>query len=95
MQQRPFTSLAQLKYAMVGVLNASGIEPQWALIRAHPELAGKTMVDKSLTAESSNEQSKAGLTHCTPQEFETIQAYTHFPGTILVPVLLFIYASPT
>jgi len=44
-----------------------------ALIRAHPELAGKAMVDKSLTAESSNEQNKAGLTHCTPQEFEKIQ----------------------
>ena len=71
--QRPFTSLAQLKYAMVGVLNAAGVEPQLALIRAHPELAGKAMVDKSLTAESSNEQSKAGLTHCTPQEFEKIQ----------------------
>ena len=71
--QRPFTSLAQLKYAMVGVLNAAGVEAQLALIRAHPELAGKAMVDKSLTAESSNEQSKAGLTHCTPQEFETIQ----------------------
>ncbi|QTN29891.1 2-oxo-4-hydroxy-4-carboxy-5-ureidoimidazoline decarboxylase [Rhodoferax sp. AJA081-3] len=73
LQQRPFTSLAQLKHAMVGVLNAAGVEPQLALIRAHPELAGKAMVDKSLTAESSNEQSKAGLTHCTPQEFETIQ----------------------
>ena len=71
--QRPFTSLAQLKYAMVGVLNAAGVAPQLALIRAHPELAGKAMVDKSLTAESSNEQSKAGLTHCTPQEFEKIQ----------------------
>jgi N-carbamoyl-L-amino-acid hydrolase len=71
--QRPFVSLAQLKFAMVGVLNAAGIEPQLALIRAHPELAGKAMVDKNLTAESTNEQSKAGLTHCTPQEFETIQ----------------------
>ncbi len=71
--QRPFASLAQLKFAMVGVLNAAGIEPQLALIRAHPELAGKAMVDNSLTAESANEQSKAGLTQCTPQEFETIQ----------------------
>ena len=73
LQQRPFASLAQLKYAMVGVLNAAGVDPQLALIRAHPELAGKAMVDKRLTAESSNEQSKAGLTHCTPHEFETIQ----------------------
>ena len=71
--QRPFTSLAQLKYAMAGVLSAAGVEPQLALIRAHPELAGKAMVDKSLTAESSNEQSKAGLTHCTPQELDKIQ----------------------
>ncbi|MES2947083.1 MAG: 2-oxo-4-hydroxy-4-carboxy-5-ureidoimidazoline decarboxylase [Pseudomonadota bacterium] len=71
--QRPFASLAQLKYAMVGVLNAAGVEPQLALIRAHPELAGKAMVDNSLTAESTNEQNKAGLTHCTPQEFEKIQ----------------------
>jgi N-carbamoyl-L-amino-acid hydrolase len=73
LKQRPFTSLAQLKYAMVGVLHAAGVEPQLALIRAHPELAGKAMVDKSLTTESTNEQSKAGLTHCTPQEFDTIQ----------------------
>ena len=71
--ERPFTSLAQLKHAMVRVLAAAGIEPQLALIRAHPELAGKAMVDNNLTAESTNEQSKAGLTHCTPQEFETIQ----------------------
>jgi N-carbamoyl-L-amino-acid hydrolase len=70
---RPFGSLAQLKHAMVQVLAAAGVEPQLALIRAHPELAGKAMVDKNLTAESTNEQSKAGLTHCTPQEFEKIQ----------------------
>ena len=31
------------------------------------------MVAKSLTAESTNEQSKAGLTQCTPEEFERIQ----------------------
>ena len=71
--ERPCTSLAQLKHAMVRVLAGAGIEPQLALIRAHPELAGKAMVDQSLTAESANEQSKAGLTHCTPAEFETIQ----------------------
>jgi beta-ureidopropionase / N-carbamoyl-L-amino-acid hydrolase len=32
------------------------------------------MVSKTLTAESSNEQGKAGLTDCTPAEFEKIQA---------------------
>ncbi|MFC7434574.1 2-oxo-4-hydroxy-4-carboxy-5-ureidoimidazoline decarboxylase [Hydrogenophaga bisanensis] len=71
--QRPFASLAQLKHAMTLVLDEAGVEPQLALIRAHPELAGKAMVSKTLTAESTNEQTKAGLTNCTPEEFAHIQ----------------------
>jgi N-carbamoyl-L-amino-acid hydrolase len=57
----------------VKVLAEAGREPQLALVRAHPELAGKAMVSKSLTAESTNEQTKAGLTNCTPEEFAHIQ----------------------
>ena len=72
LQQRPFRSLAHLKHCMVQVLNGAGRDAQVALIRAHPELAGKAMVDNALTAESSNEQSKAGLTQCTPQELAHI-----------------------
>ena len=71
--QRPFSSLAQLKRALVQVVRDAGVEPQLALIRAHPELAGKAMVSNSLTAESSHEQGKAGLTDCTPTEFAKIQ----------------------
>jgi N-carbamoyl-L-amino-acid hydrolase len=71
--KRPFLSLAHLKYAMVQEVTDGGREAQLKLLRAHPELAGKAMVDNSLTAESTNEQSKAGLTHCTPAEFEKIQ----------------------
>ncbi len=71
--QRPFASLAQLKHAMTRVLDEAGREAQIGLIRAHPELAGKAMVSKTLTAESTNEQTKAGLTHCTPDEFARIQ----------------------
>lgn len=73
LSRRPFASLAQLKHAMTRVLDEAGIEPQLALIRAHPELAGKAMVSKTLTAESTNEQTKAGLTNCTPEEFAHIQ----------------------
>ncbi|WP_028996278.1 allantoate amidohydrolase [Azohydromonas australica] len=71
--RRPFASLAHLKRALVEVLHEAGREAHLALIRAHPELAGKAMVAKSLTAESTNEQGKAGLTDCTPQEFEKLQ----------------------
>ena len=71
--QRPFASLAHLKHAMTQILQDAGRERQLALIRAHPELAGKAMVSKTLTAESTNEQTKAGLTDCTPEEFARIQ----------------------
>ncbi|MGJ7605091.1 2-oxo-4-hydroxy-4-carboxy-5-ureidoimidazoline decarboxylase [Variovorax sp. LT1R20] len=70
---RPFRSLAHLKHALVKALDASSNDEQIGLIRAHPELAGKAMVSKTLTAESTNEQSKAGLTDCTPEEFAKIQ----------------------
>jgi N-carbamoyl-L-amino-acid hydrolase len=71
--QRPFAGLAQMKHALVQVVRGAGRAKQIALVRAHPELAGKAMVSKTLTAESTNEQSKAGLTDCTAAEFTRIQ----------------------
>jgi beta-ureidopropionase / N-carbamoyl-L-amino-acid hydrolase len=71
--QRPFKSLAALKFALAQVVTQASREQQLDLIRAHPELAGKAMVAKALTAESTNEQSAAGLTHCTAAEFEKLQ----------------------
>jgi N-carbamoyl-L-amino-acid hydrolase len=71
--QRPFQSLAHLQHAMAQAVRTAGTDAQLGLIRAHPELAGKAMVAKSLTTESTNEQSKAGLTQCTPDEFARIQ----------------------
>ena len=73
LHERPFRTLAHLKHAMAEVLSHSGCDAQLALIRAHPELAGKAMVSKNLTAESTNEQTKAGLTDCTAEEFAHIQ----------------------
>jgi beta-ureidopropionase / N-carbamoyl-L-amino-acid hydrolase len=70
---RPFASPAQLKHVLAQVVREAGLDLQLALIRAHPELAGKAMVSKSLTAESTKEQNTAGLTHCSPAEFEQLQ----------------------
>ena len=74
LKMRPFASWAHLKHCMAQVLSDAGREAQIGLIRAHPELAGKAMVRKELTAESTNEQTKAGLTECTAEEFEKIHA---------------------
>lgn len=71
--KRPFATLAALKRGLVEAVREGGRDAQLALIRAHPELAGKAMVAKTLTAESTNEQATSGLTNCSPEEFATIQ----------------------
>ncbi|PVY54924.1 MULTISPECIES: 2-oxo-4-hydroxy-4-carboxy-5-ureidoimidazoline decarboxylase [unclassified Simplicispira] len=73
LRERPFRSLAHLKHTLAHTVRTASSEAQRALIRAHPELAGKAMVDQSLTAESTHEQNKAGLTQCTPAEFAQLQ----------------------
>ncbi|HWD14988.1 MAG TPA: 2-oxo-4-hydroxy-4-carboxy-5-ureidoimidazoline decarboxylase [Casimicrobiaceae bacterium] len=69
---RPFASLAALKRALVEVVRDAGSDTQLALIRAHPQLAGRAMQANALTRESSNEQAKAGLMQCTPDELDRI-----------------------
>ena len=71
--RRPFATPAALVAACADVVDRADVQAQLALIRAHPELAGKAMVAGTLTAESTDEQSRAGLTHCTPEEYATLQ----------------------
>ncbi|WP_449370954.1 2-oxo-4-hydroxy-4-carboxy-5-ureidoimidazoline decarboxylase [Thiomonas sp.] len=71
---RPFSTLAALKTALVQTVRQASRDEQLGLIRAHPELAGKAAVADELTAESTQEQARAGLSHCTPEEFARITA---------------------
>ena len=72
--QRPYSSLAQLKHAFATLVRNAPREAQLALVRSHPELAGKAMLERSLTVESSDEQRRAGLTDCTLEEMTHIAA---------------------
>lgn len=58
---------------MAVVNSASGAE-QLALIRAHPELAGKAAMDRTLTDASAAEQAAAGLDRLTPQDYARFHA---------------------
>lgn len=71
--RHPFATLDALYRAMVDAVRSAGEDAQLALIRAHPELAGKAAVRGELTADSTAEQSGAGLTQCSPQEFARLQ----------------------
>lgn len=64
---------AALAAEMRDVVELAGREPQRALLRAHPDLAGKLAVAGKLTGESGSEQSSAGLDQCTEDEFAEFQ----------------------
>jgi 2-oxo-4-hydroxy-4-carboxy-5-ureidoimidazoline decarboxylase len=66
---RPFASVDALHDAMVAAVQAAPADLQLALIRAHPQLAGKAAIRGELTAESTREQAGAGLDACTADEF--------------------------
>lgn len=70
---RPFNSTLHLHQAMYAVVMRATVDEQLALIRAHPELAGKAAVRGELTSESTREQAGAGLSACSPEEFAKLQ----------------------
>jgi 2-oxo-4-hydroxy-4-carboxy-5-ureidoimidazoline decarboxylase len=66
---KPFASREAMHASMMAVLEGAPEADRLALIRAHPELAGKAAIAKTLTAESQSEQASAGLDRLTPEEF--------------------------
>ena len=59
---------------LMAVVYAATRAEQLALIRAHPELAGKAAVDGTLTEASTAEQASAGLDRLTAEEFKRFHA---------------------
>jgi OHCU decarboxylase len=87
----PFATVEALHGAMVDAMRQAPREKQLALIRAHPDLAGRAAVRGGLSAASSAEQASAGLDQCTPAEFERFRALNgkyrrkfHFPFIMAV-----------
>lgn len=66
---RPYATVAGLHAAMCQVLAQADDEAKLALIRAHPELAGRAAVRGELTEASTREQRGAGLDQCSAAEY--------------------------
>lgn len=56
---------------MAKIVETAPQELQIALLRAHPDLAGKLALAGELTDESTSEQASAGLDQCTPEELQS------------------------
>ncbi|KQM19704.1 2-oxo-4-hydroxy-4-carboxy-5-ureidoimidazoline decarboxylase [Novosphingobium sp. Leaf2] len=59
---------------LMAVLHDATPDEQLALIRAHPELAGKAAIDRTLTDASAAEQASAGLDRLSPEEYDRFHA---------------------
>lgn len=66
--KKPFASLDSLHGAMVAAMWAAGDAEKLALLRAHPQLAGKEADAGTLTCHSTSEQDSVGLTRLSPEE---------------------------
>lgn len=72
--RRPFGSLDSLHGAMVAAMWAATESEKLALLRAHPQLAGKEADAGTLTAHSTSEQDSVGLTRLSAEEKARIVA---------------------
>ncbi|QBB70441.1 2-oxo-4-hydroxy-4-carboxy-5-ureidoimidazoline decarboxylase [Pseudolysobacter antarcticus] len=70
---RPFISREDLHAAMCSAVAAATADEQLALIRAHPELAGRAAIRNELTQHSIREQRGAKLDECSAEEFAQLQ----------------------
>ena len=71
---RPFIDAPALHAALCATMRVAPREKQLALIRAHPDLAGRLAQQKQLTAESTREQASAGLDQLTDAELAAFTA---------------------
>lgn len=69
-EARPFPDRAALHRAMSDAVARAGADRQLALIRAHPDLAGRLARAGSLEAHSAGEQRGLGLDRLSDAEFE-------------------------
>jgi 2-oxo-4-hydroxy-4-carboxy-5-ureidoimidazoline decarboxylase len=69
--ERPFPTLAALYDRLGAALLSAGAEQQLAVIKAHPDLAGKAARAGTLTPESTAEQASAGLDRLSEEDYTT------------------------
>ncbi len=67
---RPFDTVNELHKNMCSAVDQASDDLQLALIKAHPDLAGKAALSGELTQESTSEQAGAGLDRLNAEEYE-------------------------
>jgi len=74
-KSRPFASVQGLYEKLTSVVAQSSMEEKLALVRSHPDLAGKLARDGKLTRESGGEQAAAGLAKPSAEEVAAFERF--------------------
>ena len=89
--ERPFANWREMAGAFLDAVFDADPPKQLALVRAHPDLAGRAALSGELMPDSRDEQAAAGLDTLTPTEFarftqlnETYRAKFGFPFILAV-----------
>jgi 2-oxo-4-hydroxy-4-carboxy-5-ureidoimidazoline decarboxylase len=70
---RPFADVADLHAAMCAAVRQASEAEQLALLRAHPDLAGRAARANAMSSASVTEQALAGLDRLTDEEFSRFE----------------------
>src|SRR5215210_7909144 len=69
-EKRPFANREDLIDKLAQAMYEAPRDRQLALIRAHPDLAGRAAIEGTITPDSRREQASAGLDRLSPDEYE-------------------------
>lgn len=71
--RRPFREASHLHAELCATMRGASRDRQFALVAAHPDLAGRLAQQNQLTAESTREQAGAGLTQLSASELAAFE----------------------
>jgi allantoinase len=84
-----------LHTTLMGVVRAMGRDEKLALIRAHPELAGREAAAGTMTGESTGEQGRLGFTSLSPVELDRVSGLNrHYRDKFGFPLIVALARHP-
>ena len=88
-EARPFASVDALHAAMIAVVHRASRDERLALLRAHPDLAGKAARAGTMSDASVAEQSSVGLDRLSDEEYERFgRLHTAYRGKFGFPFII-------
>lgn len=92
---RPFDTPGAVADALAQIIRSAAPEEQRALIRSHPDLAGRAARNRTMTEESNSEQGRLGLLDLSPDDLNRLERLNAaYRARFDMPFMLALYRLP-